>query len=109
MRICKRLQLGKKAAPYRDSILWRMKKGKKQKDLFVMTLAANPKNLLELYPADAVVQPYFLQSDLVVVGLAQGKTEADELIRSTIEQIYGETGGLDVRAYFGETDEIGEG
>ncbi len=67
-----------------------------------MTLAANPVNLLEMYPEDAVVQPYFLQSDLVVVGLAIGKSEADELIRSTIEKIYAETGGLDVRAYFGE-------
>lgn len=104
MRVSKRLLVGANAAPHRDSIIWRMKKGKKQKDLFVMTLAANPVNLLEMYPEDAVVQPYFLQSDLVVIGLAIGKGEADELIRSTIEKIYGETGGLNVRAYFGEEE-----
>lgn len=108
MRVSKRLEVGKKAAPHRDSIIWRMKKGKKQKDLFVMTLAANPVNLLEMYPENAVIQPYFLQSDLVVVGIAIGKSEAEELIRSTIEKIYGETGGLDVRAYFGESNETRE-
>lgn len=105
MRISNHLQLGKKAAPHRDSILWRMKKGTYQKDVFVMTLAANPQNLLEVYPATAVIQPYFLKSDLLVVGLAEGKGEADELLRATIEKIYGETGGLDVRSYFGESDE----
>ncbi len=105
MRIGSHLQLGEKAALRRDSILWKMQKGIYQKDVFVMTLAENPRNLLELYPASALIQPYFLQSDLLVVGLAQGKKEADELLRATIEKIYRETGALDVRAYFGDSEE----
>ena len=43
---------------------------------------------------------------MYIVGVASDKTEAFEVVRSIIEDVYLHTGGFDVRGYLGITDSI---
>ena len=65
-----------------------------------ITLASNPENLLDIFEAKYLKQPSFYKQDLDVVGISADKGEAAELVCRIIDDIYQETGDVDVRSYF---------
>jgi len=70
------------------------------KDVYLITLASNDKNLLDIYPGYVFLQPYFQEQELLILGIALGKDEAFSVAQKIIEDVYGNTGALGVQAYF---------
>lgn len=73
--------------------------------VYYITLSSSGEGLLDMFHNGMLRQPLFSDPQSTdIVGVAYGRTEALELIRTIIEDIYRDTGGLDVRHYFKEQD-----
>ena len=98
MRFYERLYLGDKAKKNRFSILQAVRE-EKTSGYYVLTPASNEKNLLDMYSASALNQPYYKQQDLLIVGVAADYEDAATLVGRIVGDIYKKTGTYDVRAF----------
>jgi hypothetical protein len=71
------------------------------KKAYVVILALNPQNLMELIPVKELAFSYYQDSTLEVVGLAADYGEAVELVRRITEDVFGQQSDTDVRRFFG--------
>ena len=68
--------------------------------IYVIAFASNRKNLLDIIPAWELMQKsYPGKKEMQIIGLAKGYAEALELVRSIIEEVYQNTGDVDVKSY----------
>lgn len=72
-----------------------------KKGITLITYAANGQDLFDLLPAKELKIPYRKEQELYVLGMAGSKEEAIGLVQDMVMEVYRETGGFDVRAYFG--------
>ena len=70
-----------------------------QIDIFVISLASNPANLLDIIPAKELLQKAYPKKDMYVIGLAKGYEEAVNLTASIINEVYQKTGAFGLRDY----------
>lgn len=75
----------------------------KYKKEYVVILALNPANLLELIPVKELAFSYYQEAAPYIVGLAANKGEATELARRIVEDAAHAQGDTDVRRYFLKT------
>ena len=101
MRWYERLYLGEKAKKNRFSILQAVRK-EKSSGYYILTPASNPKNLLDMYSAHALNQPYYKKQDLLIVGVASDYEDAAMLAGRIIEDVYKKTGGYDVSGFLNQ-------
>ena len=80
-------------------IKWKIRHNAGQIEIYVITLASNPKNLLDIIPAYELMQKAYPKRDMYVVGLAGGYDEALEVVTQIIDEVYQQTGGFAVAAY----------
>lgn len=95
-----RMFVGETAGKHKMQLLWNLKRGKKQKDLYVITLAEGTGKLLEVYHGEALQLKLFRTEDRTIVGLAVGKEESEAVLTDIVQTVYKETGDLKVREYF---------
>lgn len=100
MRWYRKLYMGKLARKQRFRIVSFVKRKKTMQDVFLITLATNPNNLLDIYPSDVLIQPFFEDRDIFILGIAVGKGEALELTQTILDEVYQATGTTQVRSYF---------
>lgn len=93
------LYIGEKAENNSDKIIEDIKHGKPQFDKYVLALPFNESDVLDIYPSNILVQKHFLKSDLVIVGIADGKKEANNMMQKIIMECFSKTGGFDLRGY----------
>lgn len=98
MRWYERLYLGEKAKKNRFSILQAVRK-EKSSGYYILTPASNPKNLLDIYSAHTLNQPYYKKQDLLIVGVAADYEDAAVLAGKIIRDVYKKTGGYDVNGF----------
>lgn len=68
--------------------------------IYVIAFASNRQNLLDIIPAWELMQKsYPGKKQMQIIGLAKGYAEALELVRSIIEEVYQNTGDVDVKSY----------
>ncbi len=72
-------------------------------EIYVITFATNPKNLLDIIPVWNLMQPSYPREGLRIIGLAKGYDEALELVCSIVQDTYEGTGTVDVRNYLKES------
>lgn len=98
MKWHKDLYVGEDAKKKIKSIQHRLEKHSAALGVYVVTLAANGKDLLDVLPA------FFLyrekNRDVTILGVAVTKEEALEVCAQMILDVYKKTGGFDVRSYF---------
>lgn len=103
MKWYKGLYLGESAKSEKYKIFGRVVKGRFQRDTFLITLPSNPENLLDIVPAVCLLQPHYKKKryheELYVLGIAKGRDEALELVRSIVDEVYKATGGFDISSY----------
>ena len=99
MRLYKDLLVGDQIGYKKYQILWRLRHNKFQLGVYIILMAPDPQNLMEVIPASLLRQPYYQKQDLFVLGIAGSKKEAYELVRQLIEEVYRETGGVALREY----------
>lgn len=100
MRFHESMFVGEEARKHKQQILWNLERGKRQKNVFVITLADGEGKLLELYSDDALQIKQFRTPDRTVVGLAVGQEEANQVLLRLVDSVYQETGAVDVKKYF---------
>ena len=98
MRWYERLYVGEKAKKNRFSILQAVRE-EKSSGYYILTPASNPKNLLDIYPALTLKQPYYKQQDLLIVGVAADYQDAAMLVGRIVGDVYKKTGGYDVKGF----------
>lgn len=77
-----------------------MEKGKVLLSVYCIALATNENNLLDIYSTNDLLFPYYKRREITVVGLASSKESAVELVVTIINDVYHQTGKLDVRTFF---------
>lgn len=103
MKWYKGLYLGEKAKEDKYKILGKVIKSRFQADTFLIMLPSNSENVLDILPASYLNQPHFknkfYKNELYVVGIAKGRDEALELVRSIVDEVYQATGSFDISGY----------
>lgn len=99
MKWYKNLYLGEGIAPNARQIINRIKKNKPTFDVYVITLGLSVDKQLEIVPSFELLQKGYPAKELRVIGLAQGKKEALELVTSIVDEAYQKTGDVNVLEY----------
>ena len=68
-------------------------------EIYLICLATNGIDLLDLTPADALKKPGAQKQTWDIVGMARGKDEAVNLAAAMVEDVWKKTGSFDVRAF----------
>ena len=90
----KYLYLGETAKKHRFSILQKLRLGKVQPGVHVIT------------PAYVLRQNYYReQADLLIVGVGASYQDAVETVGRIVDETYRETGGFDVKTYLREKED----
>jgi len=93
--------MGEQARKNRYRIVRKIRWNKLQIDVYVITLASNPKNLLDIYPSYILRQKYFQKQEYLIVGIAKGYDEAVEVATRILMEVYTQTGAFGIREYIG--------
>lgn len=94
MRWYKHLYVGENARKRRFSIIQKIRRNKLQPGIYVITPASNGNNILDIYPAVTLMQPYYQESDQMILGIADGYDEALLLAGRIVDEMYRETGAF---------------
>jgi len=62
-----------------QTIRYLLDQGKVAAGVFLIVNASNPRNLLEIIPANQFVFPYYRSHDFIVFGMARGRDSAIEM------------------------------
>lgn len=81
-------------------IMQKVRKSKVQPGIWLITLASNEQNLLDIFHSIYYVQPMFAKLNPDIVGIGESEEAAKELVVKILEDVYKENGDFNVRAYF---------
>ena len=81
-------------------IMQRIRKRKIQPGLWIITIASNEKNLLDIFSSVYYLQPMFFKMNPDIVGIAEDEERAKELAVRILQDIYEKEANFDVRSYF---------
>ena len=102
MKWYKDLYVGESIADKVDRIKWKINHNAGTIRIHVITLASNPKNIVDIIPARELLQKGYPKKDLRIIGIAGDYYEAVELVRRIVQETYDATGDADVRHYLKE-------
>ncbi len=68
-------------------------------DVYLITKASNPTELLDIIPSFVLLQKTYPVDDLQIIGMAHGKQEAITVVQQVLEETYEATGAFDVFSY----------
>ncbi|MGN0142183.1 MAG: hypothetical protein ACI4AD_08135 [Roseburia sp.] len=96
------LYVGESIIHKTNKIKWKIRHNAGQIDIYVISLASNGKDLLDIIPSRELLQKAYPKRELYVVGLAKGYEEALTVAVSIVDEVYQQTGGFDVRSFLQE-------
>lgn len=99
MRWYRKLYIGKTAKKKRYEIVWKVKHRAGMLGVYVITLASNEENLLDIIDSSVLLQPFYKNENIFIVGIACGYEEAIELAAHIIEELYRKTGEFQIRKF----------
>ena len=94
----KNLYLGEEAGKKKTKIINQLEKHSISFGVYVITLASNGKDLLDVLPAFMLYRNH--ARDRKILGLAITRDEALEVCGKIIFDVYSKTGTYDVRSFF---------
>lgn len=68
--------------------------------LYCIALASNQNNLFDIICCNELLFRYYRQKNIYIVGLAKSRESAILLVQEIVNDIFKETGRVDVRDYF---------
>lgn len=95
-----RLYVAEDLAEKKSKVIKKLKQGKLQMGVFVITLPLGDNDMLEIYPSYVFVQKLYKKTDVTVVGLAGEQASAFSLIEQIADDCMREQGNADIRWYF---------
>lgn len=94
------LYSGESIKPRIKKVRWKIIHSAGQIHVYVITLASNEQNLLDIIPSRELLQKHYPKKGLYIVGLAGNYEEALELAGCIVSDVYKATGGFNIRKYF---------
>lgn len=99
MKWHKDLYTGKSIRRRQKKVKWKIVHGAGQLRVYVISLASNRQNLLDIIPSRELLQKYYPKNGLYIIGLAGNYEEALEVAGHIVSEVYSKTGSFDVRSY----------
>ena len=99
MKWYENLYVGERIQHKAEKIKWKIRHNAGQIDIYVITIASNPQNLLDIIPAQELMQKAYPKKDMYVIGLAHGMEEAKQIVTQIIDEVYRETKGFQILPY----------
>lgn len=96
------LYVGESIIHKKNKIKWKIRHNAGQLNIYVIALASNEKNLLDIIPSRELLQKGYPQKNLSIVGLAKGYDEAINVAVSIVDEVYRQTGTFALRAYLSQ-------
>ena len=93
------LYVGYNLLDKKSQVMWKIKRGKQQFNKYVITLPFNDYDVLDIYPSNVLTQKWYKDSDIVIVGIAEGREEAMDMVQLIIMDCLNSTGGCKVKDY----------
>lgn len=101
MEIYSRLYIGE-SIKNADKIIRRIKKGSRFLQSYVITLATNQSDQLEIYAAYLLKQKYYVDKSLIVIGIATDYKESLDLVLKITEESLQKRGDCNLKEYLKE-------
>lgn len=95
----KNLYVGNNAKEKKRKIVWNIRLGIGMIDIYVITLASNGTDYLDIFSANYLLQKSLHYRTPVIVGIAQGYSEALEVVCEITEDALRERKEPDLRGY----------
>mgnify|MGYP007014485051 CR=1 FL=1 len=99
MRYYKYLYLSDTLKRKKDKLIKKIEKEKIIPDLYLIRLAANEKDQLEISSYRHLLHLPCPKQDLLVVGMTKGYEDAVYLVEEIVQEVYNKTKGADIRSY----------
>ncbi|MBR2401287.1 MAG: hypothetical protein IKB01_00770 [Lachnospiraceae bacterium] len=93
------LYVGESIRHKTEKIKWKIRHNAGQIGIYVIAIASNPQNLLDIIPAQELMQRGYPKKELYIIGLAHGMKEAHEVVRQIIDEVYQNTGSFEIIPY----------
>lgn len=100
MRLAENLYTTEKTKKMVPRIIHKMRTRRLQPGIWLITIASNEQNLLDIFHSIYYMQPMFEKLNPDIVGIAESEDAAKTLLLQITEDMYRETGNFDVRTYF---------
>lgn len=84
----------------KGKVIKKLKQGKLQMGVFVITLPLGDCDMLEIYPSYVFLQKTFEKLNITVVGMAGDKESAFSLIEKMTNDCLSQNHNADIRRYF---------
>lgn len=99
MKYYEHLYIGAGITKNKEKILRKLEKNRPILNLYVIVLAHQEQNHLEIFDSTLLVQKIFKKEEQFVVGIADGQEEAFMLVEQITQEVYEKTGGTDICKY----------
>lgn len=99
MRYYKNLYLSESVKKKKRKIISKLDRNKLQMNLYLLTIAQNESDQLDIINSIYLKQPDFPSDGLFVIGIAKSQDEAIELVEEISKEVYNNTGDLNIRSY----------
>lgn len=93
----KNLYVGDNAKKKQKKLIRKINQGAGVIDVYLVTLAVNPANSLEIISANYLLQKPVRRNCPMIVGLCSGYYEAVDLVEQIAKEVYEDTGAMDIR------------
>ena len=96
------LYVGRLIHPRKDKVINEIDHGSYPAFVYLLTIPENGHSQLELIAAQELAHDYIREHCLLIVGLAQGRTEAVSLLEQLMQDVYRDRKDGDIRAWLSE-------
>lgn len=93
------LYLGKKCLRQVNRLKYKIVNRIPHRAVYLIVLPQNEHAVLEMIPSTSLLQEMYPRESLQVIGMGANRSEALELIRQIIDEVYQQQGNFDVAAY----------
>ena len=107
MKFYKNLYVQENLEKKKDKIIHKLKQKKVLLSCYVVALASNPENQLDIYSSKYLFQPGFSTDNLFVVAIVKSYDDALEFVEKLLKDVYNETKRTDMRSYILEREQEG--
>lgn len=105
MRFYRELYLSENLRRKKDRIMKKMERGKFPLRLYTLVMPPEGTIPLEYFSTALMRQGMFAKDDMLVVGIASCEEDALYMIEEITDEVYRETGDVDIRAYLSKKQE----
>ena len=96
------LYVGRLIAPRRERVIEEIDLGRYPSFVYLLVVSERSRCQLDILEAAQLKHDYIREHCALIVGLAQGKTEAVSLVEKLVQDVYRDRGDADIRAWLSE-------